>query len=155
MLLTYLEQQNKLRLLAARQRQQDASTDVSQPPRASMMQYPTDMEPLGSRNSALDNHQMQLMLLEQQNKKRLLLSSERQTATSTEASLLSLNPPVYHPDRSAPGDDAVYALQDYQMQLMLLEQQNKKRALMLRQGQTAACSAPSHSAPDPTGQNQA
>ena len=131
MLLTYLEQQNKRRLLAARQRQQDASTDVSQPARASTMLSPANLELPSSEYSALYNHQMLAMVLEQQNKKR----------------------PTYHLDRPAPGVN--FALQDYQMQLMLLEQQKKKRVLMLRRGQTAACSAPSHSAPDPTGQKQA
>lgn len=40
------------------------------------------------------------------------------------------NPP---PRPSGPGAQPVNALQDYQMQLMLLEQQNKKRLLMARQ----------------------
>ena len=46
------------------------------------------------------------------------------------------NPAMIRPQPSAPnGPGGNHALQDYQMQLMLLEQQNKKRLLMARQEQ--------------------
>jgi len=61
-------------------------------------------------NHTLQDHQMQLMLLEQQNKRRLLMARQEQDVLAT----------------------GNHALQDYQMQLMLLEQQNKKRLLMAR-----------------------
>ena len=80
MLLTYFAPQDKRLLLVARQRQQDAFTDASQPASASMMQYPTNMEPLASRHSALDNDQMQLMLLEQHYNKRVQMARRGQIA---------------------------------------------------------------------------
>ena len=141
MRLMYLDQQRWRPVLAARQQQQVASADVSQPTCSSMMGHPANLEPLSSGYSTLYNQP--------------LLNPEWQTATFTEASLLSLNPPISHPGPSAPGDSAADAQQDYQMQLMLLEQQNKKRILRARRVETAACRAPSHSAPDFTGQDQA
>lgn len=80
-------------------------------------------------NHALQDYQMQLMLLEQQNKKRLLMARQEQDATRT--------PP---PPPPPPGGNHV--LQDYQMQIMLQEQQDKKRLLMATQGQNAPRAAP-------------
>ena len=48
------------------------------------------------------------------------------------------------------GLDEAHALQDYQMQLMLLEQQNKKRMLMARQEQSGPQQAMAFGAPAPT-----
>ncbi len=66
-------------------------------------------------NHALQEYQMQLMLLEQQRKKRAKTIQER---------------PATNPQ--AEGQHYNHALQEYQMQLMLLEQQRKKRLLMER-----------------------
>jgi hypothetical protein len=76
-----------------------------------------------SGNHALQDYQMQLMLLEQQNKKRLMTKQQKQPAISPE-----MQPIV--PEQG-------HALQDYQMQLMLLEQQNKKRLMTEQQNQPA------------------
>lgn len=53
---------------------------------------------------------------------------------------LNLNTAVPFPTRANSGN---HALQDYQMQLMLLEQQNKKRLLMARQEQDSMSTPPS------------
>ena len=74
-------------------------------------------------NHALQDYQMQLMLLEQQNKKRLLLARQAELVAKQVQSTPSMA-------QSPPGN---HALQDYQVQLMLLEQQNKKRLLLARQ----------------------
>ena len=46
-----------------------------------------------------------------------------------------MRPGAMGPNPGANGQPGNHALQDYQMQLMLLEQQNKKRLLMARQEQ--------------------
>ena len=71
-------------------------------------------------SSALQDYQMQMMLLEQQNKKRLLMARQEQDGSGYPSRLLP---------NSAPSRNT--ALQDYQLQLMLLEQQNVRRKMML------------------------
>ena len=74
-------------------------------------------------NHALQDYQMQMMLLEQQNKKRLLMARQEREAVSPE-------------NVCSEGGRALQGrltLQDYQTQLMSLDQQNKKRLLMARQ----------------------
>ncbi|KAL8792044.1 MAG: hypothetical protein Q9195_005385 [Heterodermia aff. obscurata] len=78
------------------------------------------MPPVGS-SSALQDWQMQQMLLEQQNMKRVLMSREEQETTAKNKATVFSNLGVSD--------------QDYSMQLMLLEQQRKKRPLMARQEQ--------------------
>lgn len=76
--------------------------------------------PLGhsmQHNHALQDYQMQLMLLEQQSKRRI--SARRGEAT----------------DHLVPSTEHNPALQDYETQLILLEQQNRKRLLIARQEQ--------------------
>ena len=118
------EQQNKERLLKAR-REQDAMPI----PRGRENQGPAQV--IG--HHALVDHQMQLMLLEQQNKKRLMLARQEQvnkerdsntTPSKQEASFLDPNKPPFDSKK-----------QDYQTQLRMLEQQNKKRLMMARQEQ--------------------
>lgn len=85
---------------------------------------------------------MQVMLLEQQNKKRLLMArqeqesygiSDRQTSPTR---VDDHNSGRQRLPSQAPAPRATeYALQDYNMQKMLLEQQKKKRLLMARQEQ--------------------
>ena len=99
---------------------------------------------------ALEDYQMQLMLLEQQNKKRLMMArqgnigntnEERVTRPDMRRDLGTLPESllVQYPllsaleQRRRPN----YALEDYQMQLMLLEQQNKKRLMMAGQEKIA------------------
>jgi hypothetical protein len=74
-----------------------------------------DGAPQAPINHALQDYQMQLMLLEQQNKKRLMMARQEQDVLPE------------------PSSQALSPLQDYQMQLILLEQQNKKRLMMARQ----------------------
>ena len=93
------------------------------------------------------DYQMQLMLLEQQNKRRLLTARQEQDSTGQ-----SLYQPLYQPHHYPPPTRPNYpfvnhALQDYRMQMMLLEQQNKKRMIMARQQPDSMGSQPSHSQP--------
>jgi hypothetical protein len=105
---------------------------------------------------ALQDYQMQLMLLEQQNKKRLLQARAKQdSASRSTQGFASSSHPDVSPSRIScstveeasnrarqrqsgnPGVPTMIpyqfpARQDYQMQLMLLEQQNKKRLLQAR-----------------------
>ncbi len=154
--------------------------------------------PLGNINHALQDYQMQMMLLEQQNKKRLMMARHAPTAIAAqgppsvsqgyrhkdsaqlarENNRAALRRMSHHdkpvegtvPDQAAPswerhegmfGQEAVtengsidengfppndgelhefqpprrHAIEDYNMQLMLLEQQNKKRLMMARHEQ--------------------
>ena len=80
------------------------------------------------RNHALQDYQMQLMLLEQQKKKRALMAQTPQNPCYAGLSSSFAGPPLSTP----------HPLDDYNMQLMLLEQQNKKRLLMAHQEQDTA-----------------
>ena len=83
----------------------------------------------------LQDYQMQLMLLEQHNKKRLLRARQEQDTLGQSSSQPSHNmamaTPTFPSGNHPPSGN--HALQDYQMQLMLLEQQRKKRLIMARQ----------------------
>lgn len=76
-------------------------------------------------NHALQDYQMQLMLLEQQNKKRNLMAKLEQEATKR-------SPPRQEPEPK-PSTGAESAQQDYEHRLRMLEAQNKKRLLMARE----------------------
>ncbi|KAM0689173.1 hypothetical protein Q7P36_011250 [Cladosporium allicinum] len=99
-----------------------ASITPSAPPR--VIHYPSVAKPLNAGtnngNHALQDYQMQLMLLEQQNKKRLLMARQYQDS-------MTCSPPSTNMQPDVPND--------YQMQLRLLEQQNAKRLLGTRQYQ--------------------
>ena len=87
---------------------------------------------------APQDYQMCLFLLEQQNKKRLLMARQEQDTKGQSSSQPFHN--VATTSFNLPSGN--HALQDYQMQMMLLEQQNKKRLLMARQEQdTMDCSS--------------
>ena len=75
------------------------------------------------------DYQLQLMLLEQHNKKRLLMARQEQNNLGQSSSQL------FHHVATATVNypSGNHALQDFQMQAMLLEQQNKKRHIMARQ----------------------
>ncbi|KAK7717389.1 hypothetical protein SLS64_002880 [Diaporthe eres] len=77
-----------------------------------------DEAALSPENLALKNHQMQLILQEQQRRAR----SRNGTATAEEVPRATSG--------GAARGGSNHALQDYQMQLMLLEQQNKARLLL-------------------------
>ncbi|KAL2862524.1 uncharacterized protein BJX67DRAFT_366184 [Aspergillus lucknowensis] len=80
---------------------------------------------------ALQDYQMQMMLLEQQNKRRLIKAREQQEKAAQA------------PQSPTPaGAPQMSALQDYQMQMMLLEQQNKQRLIKAREEQEKAAQAP-------------
>ena len=99
-----------------------ASVTPSAPPR--VIHYPSVSKPLNAGtnngNHALQDYQMQLMLLEQQNKKRLLMARQYQDSMTSSPPSTNIQPDVPN---------------DYQMQLRLLEQQNAKRLLGTRQYQ--------------------
>ncbi|KAF2431573.1 hypothetical protein EJ08DRAFT_181043 [Tothia fuscella] len=127
MQLMLLEQQNKKRLLHARQEQAEFHHLIRSQAGSESDKY----VPVASKKSfALQDYQTQLMLLEQQNKKRLLHARQEQAE-------------FHHLIRSQAGSESdkyvpvaskkSFALQDYQTQLMLLEQQNKKRLIHARQ----------------------
>lgn len=82
--------------------------------------------------SALQDYQMQLMLLEQQKKKRQMMAKEEEDSQQTST-------------QQAPN-----ALSDFHMQLMLLEQQNRKRLMMAKAEQASQQMAP---APSVTNRN--
>ncbi len=134
-----------------------------------LARFNQDMSRFISGGSALQGYQMQLMLLEQQNKRRLLQARAEQANASssapqpTQGSAGSSHPDVL-PDRifcstvegashgagqHQPGNAGVPATipyqntarQDYEMQLMLLEQQNKRRLLQARAEQANASSS--------------
>jgi len=131
-----------------------------------------------SAGPALQEYQMQLMLLEQQNKKRLLQARAEQDSASrpTQGSASSSRPDVPPgriscstvegaSDRAGqrqsgnPGVPTMIpyqppARQDYQMQLMLLEQQNKQRLLQARAEQANASSSAVQSTQEFAGSGQ-
>ena len=78
--------------------------------------------PSSASNSALQDYQMQVMLLEQQNKKRLLKA--RQEKVVDDAAKKDIE------NRFSEGG---YASQNYQTQMILLEEQNRRRLLMTTQ----------------------
>ena len=80
---------------------------------------------------APQDYQMLLHLLEQQNKKRISMARQEQDSMGHSSSRPSQH--VATTSFNVPSGN--HALQDYQMQMMLLEQQNKKRLLMARQEQ--------------------
>jgi len=80
---------------------------------------------------ALEDYQMQLILLEQQNKRRLMLARQEQNAGNDQS--IAVEKVSQKPNSSTQST----ALDDYQRQLMLLEQQNKNRLAMARQEQDA------------------
>jgi hypothetical protein len=89
--------------------------------------------PTATDRYALQDYQMQLMLLEQQNKKRALMARQNYSDTIQSGFDGQRNIVEISPRPSIPAAKANHSLQDYQMQMMLLEQQNKKRLLMARQ----------------------
>jgi hypothetical protein len=133
--LSKLEEQNKKRLLEARMeqdqmgRQQHQQQQQQQQQQQGRTDVPTQSM-LQTTNHALQDYQMQRMLLEQQQKKRLL--QERQNnldqASDNDAGWDSSNFGAQPMSQTTN-----HALQDYQMQRMLLEQQQKKRLLQERQ----------------------
>ena len=123
-----LEFQNKKRLgLIPQDSVFEVPPDIDPSIRQSIANSAQSMPEMPKTDStALQNYQMQLMLLEQQNKKRLMMASQDQEETPRMEPLGNLPPATDHPSR---------ALQDHLMQLMLMEQQNKKRLMMARQEQ--------------------
>jgi hypothetical protein len=97
------------------------------------------------QNGALADYQMQRMLLENQNKRRVLLGEEQEKAAqASHASGTSLNlvdkGELDTPKRSQQGlpqspTPQTWALQDYQMLIMLEEQQKKRRLMMEKAAQ--------------------
>jgi hypothetical protein len=82
-----------------------------------------ETHPQNGPNHALQDLQMQLMLLEQQNKKRLMCARTKNSEINIAEQANKQHDLQPTPSR---------ALQDHQMQLMLLEQQNKKRLMCTR-----------------------
>lgn len=119
-----------------------------------LARFNQDMSGFIFGNHAAQDYQMQLMILEQQNKRRLLMARTEQDNASSSAvrSIQDFTgtgqnhilcaaqsaPPLawYHQPVTAGASATPHnqnpARQDYQMQLMLLEQQNKKRLLQAR-----------------------
>jgi hypothetical protein len=91
-----------------------------------------------SGNNALQGYQIHLMLLEQQKKKRMMMES-LQWLGELSRLLDFQNTPEVQSDIPDLGfirsQSSKHMSQDHQMQLMLLEQQNKKRIMMARQEQ--------------------
>jgi len=125
--LTLCEQQNKKRNMSCappdwKKLKQEEFRDRQPQPQFDYGGYPA----AGHR---LQDYQMQLILLEQQNKKRLMVPRQSQDAMPPGQSISQQTDPENHGyPPGAPKDQA-----QYQMQLMLLEAQNKKRLTMSRQ----------------------
>ncbi|KAI1820847.1 hypothetical protein F4861DRAFT_521319 [Xylaria intraflava] len=125
MQLKLLEQQRKKRRLMT-----ESSTKNT--PRA------VEESPLPERasNHSLQDYQFQLMLLERQRKKG---SSMTETSTGSTPGTSTESTPQSVEESRLPERPSNHSLQDYQFQLMLLEQQRKKKLLM---GGTRAGSTP-------------
>jgi hypothetical protein len=145
--LKLLEQQNKTRIPMVRPEQEPMG------PVSGSVWTP----PPGWRESLLPDYQEALKYLEQQHKTRLPLLREENT-TSMAPTATTSRTPLRHMsearDRSGmstlptqPGLPFA-ATGDYQMQLMMLEQQNKKRLMMARQEQDAMASRDQPSTPE-------
>jgi hypothetical protein len=167
MQLMLLEQQNRKRLMLARGDQQKLAVAGARNAQESeqaieMGSVPGVQVNSGDKGalhkSALADYQMQLMLLEQQRKKALLLARSNQQMSAvggapntqeckqmTEmGSAVGLQMDAR--ERRGKSDTPKVVLTDYQMQLMLLEQQGKKRCMTAKleseQQNTAVRAAP-------------
>jgi hypothetical protein len=134
------EQQNKARMLTVQQELDIISPQSATPLPLSARLDPheqrdhdmrsiwEDVEPRGDTMNAEDaaavlrRHQAQLMTLEQQNEIRVSMTQQEQDSPPPQPAIPSPSPYQLEP---LPGPD-------YKMQLMLLEQKNKKRLLMER-----------------------
>jgi hypothetical protein len=101
-------------------RKADEGSVLTSPNHQAFQDY-LETHPQNGPNHALQDLQMQLMLLEQQNKKRLMCARPKGTNVADQAN-----------KQHNPQPTPTRALQDHQMQLMLLEQQNKKRLMCAR-----------------------
>ncbi len=92
--------------------------------------------PSGANNHALPDYQMQQKLLDQQTRERLMMARQEQENRDQNDGAIAnyYNPSEMGPNgtQSGPGGGN-HALQEYQMQYMLLEKQKKKRLMMARQ----------------------
>jgi hypothetical protein len=167
MQLMLLEQQNRKRLMLARGDQQKLADADARSAQESEQAIEMGLVPGVQVNSgdksalhknALTDYQMQLMLLEQQRKKALLLARSNQQesavggAPNTQeckqmvemGSAVGLQMDAR--EKRSKSDTPKTALTDYQMQLMLLEQQGKKRCMTAKleseQQNTAVRAAP-------------
>lgn len=109
------EQQNKKRLMMARQEQdyemQRRLLDLQNKKRLMMKpqgQKGQDLTPTTTSNHALQDYEYQRQLIEQQAKKRLMIARQEQGPSATQSG---------------------QSFQDFQTQLMLFEQQNKERLM--------------------------
>lgn len=123
--LMLLEQQNKKRLLAAREDQGWGVREAEMGTSATLHSAP-DARTEGQKR-ALEDYQMYLMLLEQKNKKRLLMKREGHKGMELEGKSPSASGSASNKAVGSTTEGG--ALADYQMQLMLLEQQKKRNAL--------------------------
>ena len=118
--LMLLEQHNKKRLIMARQEQEaQASSRRSRSGSSSMLSSPS--------SHTLQDHKMQLMLLEQQKKRPTSKAEAEEVQTSFQR-----DPDVAPSSTSPSRCNHAGALQDLQMQLILLERQNRRRLILAR-----------------------
>lgn len=122
------DQQNKQRLLMARQEQE---LELQHELFAAEAEAAGCGGPQGTH--ALQGHRMQLLLQEQQNKQRLLIARQKEQL-ERQFQMFAESPGSAGAADSHGGPSGSHALQDYQNNLILLEQQNQKRLLMARQG---------------------
>jgi len=155
------EMQNEIKAQHDKQRRMMAKDKAEQLPHGGYMSPAPPPNPAQNHSpsptpsSALQDYQMQLMLLEQLNKKRRLLAIHYpehfphvEYMSPPPPSPPPLNPARNHSPSPTPSSSA---LQDYQMQLMLLEQQNRKRLLMARQEQESRAIAAHRNHPTTAG----
>ena len=128
------------------------STDTSTMPADA--KYLKDQAATHQRRSSIQDYEMQLMLLEQQNKKRLMMARNELDKVAADGDPKAQDNKPKMEMGSALGaqlraqdksDLSNPALRDYQMRLMLFEQQNKKRLILERMAQEKpSVSGPSH-----------
>ncbi|SMR60103.1 unnamed protein product [Zymoseptoria tritici ST99CH_3D1] len=151
MQLMLLEQQNKKRLLAARaeqskllqeersKRQLEGNLERESTNGSSSHASKNQKLETHGHGHALQDHQMALMLLEQQAKKQFLMARQEAEASAPLFQSGSNNQKLANGmiNQSGPNHELAnarnHALKDYESQLRVLDQQNKKRLLMARQ----------------------
>ncbi|KAK5171883.1 uncharacterized protein LTR77_003520 [Saxophila tyrrhenica] len=159
--LMLLEQQNKKRLEKARQEQEHAVTATHT--EMAGAEQPVSEKSTAPYNSShpVQDHALQPMLLEQQNQRRLSMARQQQALPGANSGGVAPQQPSdvtccgYHP--GAPHHChgiRTSARQDYEVQLMLLEQQNKARLLKARQVQDEMCKSPAATHSEGVGSQQ-
>jgi hypothetical protein len=141
---------------------QDGSSDAT----PGEMGEPSDRNQTmyGHRKLAYQDYEMQVMLLGQQNKRRLMLARQeldamvdngnRAEPDGTPPTQIQASKTSQEARTNDTSSKDLPAMEDYQIQLMLLEQQGKKRLMGARQEQDPVCDNQNRDGPGSTGLTQ-